>query len=276
MTMSACSDCGARGADSMEDRYTVHKDLTQTNKKNGAGVHVLGVFDGHGGIACAEYCAQHLLCQLHHSWSALSLDRSAASVASALKSTFVSLDYNFMFNNFQTSDNSGCTAIVALMVGKELHVASVGDCRAIVSRNGKAHALCTDHNADNNNEKARILMAGGKIYLAADNTNRVNGQIQVTRSIGDRLMKKHGLISEPSVQKYTISDDDEFLILATDGVWDVISDQGAVDIAQNSAKSTDILCKRLQQAALDAGSKDNISVAVVLFRAEQGVAKLCS
>lgn len=100
-----------------------------------------------------------------------------------------------------------------------LYVANIGDTRAILSKSGTAERLTIDDKCDNQDEVARIKSANGLILQ-----QRVGGVLAVTRAFGDHSLKASGLISTPHMVKYTLKPFDKFLIIASDGVWDELSD----------------------------------------------------
>ncbi|EEQ31134.1 mgpp2cl-1, protein phosphatase 2C-like protein 1 [Microsporum canis] len=140
-----------------------------------------------------------------------------------------------------------------------LYTANVGDARIILCRNGKALRLSYDHKGSDENEGLRITNAGGLIL-----NNRVNGVLAVTRALGDTYMKDlvtgHPFTTETIIQPET----DEFLILACDGLWDVCSDQEAVDLVRNT-KDPQVASKILVDYALSRFSTDNLSCMIVRF-----------
>ncbi|KAI2266612.1 mgpp2cl-1, protein phosphatase 2C-like protein 1 [Ophidiomyces ophidiicola] len=140
-----------------------------------------------------------------------------------------------------------------------LYTANVGDARIILCRNGKALRLSYDHKGSDENEGMRITNAGGMIL-----NNRVNGVLAVTRALGDSYMKDfvtgHPFTTETIIQP----DSDEFLILACDGLWDVCSDQEAVDLIRNT-HDPQAASKILVDHALSRFSTDNLSCMVVRF-----------
>ncbi|KAF3483381.1 uncharacterized protein GIQ15_02705 [Arthroderma uncinatum] len=140
-----------------------------------------------------------------------------------------------------------------------LYTANVGDARIILCRNGKALRLSYDHKGSDENEGLRITNAGGLIL-----NNRVNGVLAVTRALGDTYMKDlvtgHPFTTETIIQPET----DEFLILACDGLWDVCSDQEAVDLVRNT-KDPQVASKILVEYALSRFSTDNLSCMIVRF-----------
>ncbi|TVY85064.1 Protein phosphatase 2C-like protein, partial [Lachnellula suecica] len=138
-----------------------------------------------------------------------------------------------------------------------LYTANVGDARIVLCRNGKALRLSYDHKGGDENEGKRIANAGGLIL-----NNRVNGVLAVTRALGDSYMKDlvtgHPYTTETVIQP----DLDEFIILACDGLWDVCSDQEAVDLVRN-VNDPIIAAKQLVEHALARFSTDNLSCMVV-------------
>ncbi|KAH8425236.1 type 2C protein phosphatase PTC1 [Aspergillus melleus] len=144
-----------------------------------------------------------------------------------------------------------------------LYTANVGDARAILSRNGRALRLSYDHKGSDENEGKRIAHAGGLIL-----NNRVNGVLAVTRALGDAYLKDlvtgHPYTTETVIQP----DSDEFIILACDGLWDVCSDQEAVDLIRNVPDAQEA-SKILVDHALSRFSTDNLSCMVIRFDTER-------
>ncbi|KAK0388445.1 hypothetical protein NLU13_4689 [Sarocladium strictum] len=140
-----------------------------------------------------------------------------------------------------------------------LYTANVGDARIVLCRAGKALRLSYDHKGSDENEGKRITSAGGLIL-----NNRVNGVLAVTRALGDTYMKDlvtgHPYTTETVIQP----DSDEFMIIACDGLWDVCSDQEAVDLVRN-VHDPALASRQLVSAALDRFSTDNLSCMVVRF-----------
>ncbi|XP_044487181.1 probable protein phosphatase 2C 60 isoform X1 [Mangifera indica] len=127
---------------------------------------------------------------------------------------------------------SGSTACVAIIRNKQLLVANAGDSRCVLSRKGQAHNLSKDHKPDLEVERDRIMKAGG--YIQA---GRVNGSLNLARAIGDVEFKlnkalpaeKQIVTANPDINTIELCDDDEFLVIACDGIWDCLSSQQLVD-----------------------------------------------
>lgn len=157
----------------------------------------------------------------------------------------------------------GCTACVCFVSRRYFTLVNIGDSRAVLSQSGTAKRLTQDHKATDKSEQSRIKAAGGGIVMG-----RVNGFISVSRALGDWCIKAL-VISDPDIYRYERTAADEFIILACDGVWDVLSDQQAVDIINKCLKdsgSPQRAASELKNAALRLGSQDNVSVLVLVFK----------
>ncbi|XP_053107173.1 protein phosphatase 1G isoform X3 [Hemicordylus capensis] len=118
--------------------------------------------------------------------------------------------------------DSGTTAVVALIRGKQLIVANAGDSRCVVSEGGKAVDMSYDHKPEDELELARIKNAGGKVTM----DGRVNGGLNLSRAIGDHFYKRNKnlppeeqMISAlPDIKVLTINDDHDFMVIACDGI----------------------------------------------------------
>ena len=137
----------------------------------------------------------------------------------------------------QLPTQAGCTAVVCMLRGSELFVANAGDSRAVLCRAGEALALSVDHKPALESEINRIKAAGGFIT----DQGRVNGNLNLTRSIGDLRYKldeslppKAQIITaEPDIFRYDLDRaKDEFVIVACDGIWDCMTNQEAVDFVR--------------------------------------------
>jgi len=145
-----------------------------------------------------------------------------------------------------------------LSLRRVLYTANAGDARAVLCRSGKAVRLTYDHKGADKQEAKRIQDAGGFVL-----NNRVNGVLAVTRSLGDSSMKEF-VVGSPYTTSTPLGSSDEFLILACDGLWDVASDQNAVDLVRD-VQDCDEAAKILMEFALNEGTRDNVTIVVVRF-----------
>ncbi|CAN8229773.1 unnamed protein product [Cochlearia groenlandica] len=239
---------------SMEDFYE-----TRIDGVEGEIVGLFGVFDGHGGARAAEYVKQNLFSNLIRHPKFIS--DTTAAIADAYKQT----DSEFLNSENSQNRDAGSTASTAILVGDRLLVANVGDSRAVICRGGNAIAVSRDHKPDQSDERQRIEDAGGFVMWAG--TWRVGGVLAVSRAFGDRLLKQY-VVADPEIQEVKVDSSLEFLILASDGLWDVVSNEEAVGMIK-TIEDPEESAKRLMMEAYQRGSADNITCVVVRFYSDQ-------
>jgi len=138
------------------------------------------------------------------------------------------------------ADSVGCTAVCVLMSQAEVICANAGDSRAIMCRAGKPVELSHDHKPNDETERRRIEAAGGRveeIRVGPRVHHRVNGNLNLSRAIGDMEYKKRPelgperqmICSTPDLIAVPLTQEDEFILLACDGIWDVKSNQEVCD-----------------------------------------------
>ncbi|KAK4491040.1 hypothetical protein RD792_001761 [Penstemon davidsonii] len=235
---------------SMEDFYE-----TRIDGVDGEVVGLFGVFDGHGGARAAEYVKHNLFSNL------ISHPKFISDTKSAISDAYSHTDSEFLKSENNQNRDAGSTASTAILVGDRLLVANVGDSRAVICRGGNAIAVSRDHKPDQTDERQRIEDAGGFVMWAG--TWRVGGVLAVSRAFGDRLLKQF-VVADPEIQEEKVDNTLEFLILASDGLWDVVTNEEAVSMTK-PIKEPEEAAKRLMQEAYQRGSADNITVVVVRF-----------
>eukprot|EP01122_Echinamoeba_exundans_P015219 TRINITY_DN7128_c0_g1_i1.p1 TRINITY_DN7128_c0_g1~~TRINITY_DN7128_c0_g1_i1.p1 ORF type:complete len:293 (-),score=56.25 TRINITY_DN7128_c0_g1_i1:49-849(-) len=216
-----------------------------------------GVYDGHGGNSCALYCAEHLHKNLEEELKNIPADASDDQMRALFTTLYSKTDTNLK----ESVPAAGACVVSALIrpleSGKrKLFVANVGDSRAVLSRDGKAEVLTANHHVENEDEVARIKATGGFII-----DGRVNAMIAITRSLGDHHMKQW-LINEPHFYATELQETDTTLILACDGLWDVVEPQAALDFIKEE-EDAQVAAKKLLVKAIQDGSTDNLTVMVV-------------
>lgn len=203
------------------------------------------VFDGHAGAGVSDYSAKQLLKAILSNEDFLldSKDPSRTeptldSVKVGIKTGFLKLDDQIRDLPQTTSgeDKSGSTAVCAMVSPQHIFIANCGDSRSVLSRDGGVAFATYDHKPSNPIEKERIQNAGGSVMI-----QRVNGSLAVSRALGDFDYKNvsgkgpcEQLVSpEPEISIEERSEKDEFLILACDGIWDVMSNEELCDFVRN-------------------------------------------
>lgn len=212
-------------------------------------IHIYCVLDGHGenGHHVSRRCRENF--------------------PHFIRSTNMQIDqaFNMMQNDLTSSDIdvrcSGATCVLVCIINTRLIVYNCGDSRAILARRTAsgslvAHPLSNDHKPDKPEERKRILSCGGHLGCRQVLVNQGNrgpvsmpvgpcrvwyqhrGEtlgLAMSRSLGDAIVHKVGVTAEPEITDHAIDDHDEFVILATDGVWDVVDNNHAVQMVQSIA-----------------------------------------
>lgn len=238
---------------SMEDFYE-----TRIDGVDGEIVGLFGVFDGHGGIQAAEYVKKNLFSNL------ISHPKFISDTKSAISDAYNHTDSEFLKTDRNQPRDAGSTASTAILVGDRLLVANVGDSRAVICRGGEAIAVSRDHKPDQTDERQRIEDAGGFVMWAG--TWRVGGVLAVSRAFGDKLLKQY-VVADPEIKEEKVDSSLEFLILASDGLWDVVSNDEAVSMVK-PIEDPEEAARLLLQEAYQRGSADNITCVVVRFLPE--------
>eukprot|EP00747_Dinoflagellata_sp_TGD_P193596 gnl/TRDRNA2_/TRDRNA2_59987_c0_seq1.p1 gnl/TRDRNA2_/TRDRNA2_59987_c0~~gnl/TRDRNA2_/TRDRNA2_59987_c0_seq1.p1 ORF type:complete len:397 (+),score=82.54 gnl/TRDRNA2_/TRDRNA2_59987_c0_seq1:28-1191(+) len=248
--------------------------------KNGHATYVLGVFDGHGlwGRTISQLAASrvpgHMQKQL----------RLSGNPKVALEATFEAADRD-IFNKCET-DLSGSTGVVAVVDHdvRTVHIANVGDSRIILGRcksdekpaRFEAVQLTTDHKPDLPEEQMRIEMKGGKVAQAIvddeptgpmrvwDHLLEAPG-LAMSRSLGDGCGREVGVISTPEVTRLELTPQDHFLIIASDGLFDLLTNEEAVAIGAKFLHCPNITPKALIETARRRGNGKLLDDTTVVF-----------
>ncbi|KAL8127850.1 putative protein phosphatase 2C 76 [Apium graveolens] len=241
----------------MEDFFDV-----KITKIDGTTVCLFGIFDGHGGSRAAEFLKNHLFDGLVNHPEFLTNTRLAIS------QIYQQIDKDFLESQKDNFRDDGSTASTAVLVGNHLYVANVGDSRTVISNAGEAIPLSEDHKPNRSDERERIEKAGGVVIWAG--TWRVCGVLAMSRAFGNRMLKQF-VVAEPDIQDQVINEDSELLVLASDGLWDVVPNEDAVALA-TTEEDPIAAARKLTDTAYTRGSADNITCIVVKFHHEQAEA----
>ncbi|XP_027361213.1 probable protein phosphatase 2C 8 [Abrus precatorius] len=263
----------------MEDAVKVVPAFVAAEQRS-CGYDFFAVYDGHGGTMVANACRDRL-----HVLVAEEVKESAEKGLDWCKvmcSCFMKMDGEIGVGGDEAEEDGGgntvgSTAAVVVVGKEEIVVANCGDSRAVLCRGGVAVPLSRDHKPDLPDEKERIEAAGGRVINW--NGNRVLGVLATSRSIGDHCMKPF-VISQPETNVYARTESDEFVVVASDGLWDVVSNKFVCEVVRSclhgqmrrNLKQDSIISYATEAAALLAelamarGSKDNISVIVIQLK----------
>lgn len=261
---------------SMEDAHATVLDL-QTAKGSASKpapadsrLSFFGVYDGHGGDRVAQFAGENI-----HEIVAKQEAFQKGDYEQALKDGFLATDRAILGDPRYEEEVSGCTASVGIISSKKIYVGNAGDSRSVLGVKGRAKPLSFDHKPQNEGEKARINAAGGFVDFG-----RVNGNLALSRAIGDFEFKKSAELSPeqqivtafPDVTVHEITDDDEFLVVACDGIWDCQSSQAVVEFVRRgivAKQDLSKICENMMDNCLASNSEtggvgcDNMTMIVV-------------
>jgi serine/threonine protein phosphatase PrpC len=247
------------------------------------GNYLFSVLDGHGtyGHNVSQFIRDNYPQILEDA-----LDRAATSIEKALYQSIGRLNKALLDTGIEIA-YSGSTMVSVLLLGTQCVCSNIGDSRAVLARQAgvgwDAIPLSEDHNFKRLDERMRILNSNGRIAQGADADGNLAGPERVwikdddvpglamSRSIGDKISKIVGATSDPEVVIRRLGTEDKFVVLASDGVWEFISNQEAVEIVGEFWNSNQV--EDAAWALVSAASKrwkkeeyvDDITVLVVFL-----------
>ncbi|XP_071721668.1 protein phosphatase 2C 57-like [Rutidosis leptorrhynchoides] len=279
---------GAR--EEMEDDVVIRSDGLD-------GFSFAAVFDGHGGISSVNFLRDELYkeCVAALEGGSVLRGKDSSRIKQELVKAFEKTDeklLSWLENTFGEEEESGATATAIFLGNGMLFVAHIGDSTVVLSKSGKAEVLTDSHRPYGSNKAAlqeirRIREAGGWISNA-----RICGDIAVSRAFGDMRFKtkknemlkkgveegrwtekfisrvqftKDLVVASPDIFEVALGADAEFLLLASDGLWDYINSSDSVKFVRNQLRQhgdVQMACEALARAALDQGSEDNVTIAI--------------
>ncbi|PSC75687.1 serine threonine phosphatase [Micractinium conductrix] len=304
-----------------EDRHTIvssFQPCTSTGQPVQDGVYraYAAVFDGHNGASAADHVAD----RLHHVLAAEHAMRTCTGegppatalqeeerVAAAMVHAFEAVDREIMTRCRLEGTKGGATGLVLLRLGNQLYAAHCGDTRAVMLRNGEALRLTEDHKPNLPRERKRVEGLGGRVdyarcwrVIVEPKDGRPASGLAVSRSFGDPDFKEplHLVTATPDVIRERLLPGDEFVILASDGLWDVMSDSDACAVVRRHLQQAGAprqitppqllpgtafsdprrrpvvpttalataAAERLVQESLDRGTMDNVTAVVGLLQ----------
>ena len=230
---------------SMEDIGVTLPNLTNDYKTS-----LFGIFDGHGGNDVVKYIKDRIPEIIKKNLNDL------YPIEQCFINSFNKIDEELKFYD---SEYTGSTATLVLIQDNKIYCANVGDSRAYIIYDNFIKQITTDHKCSIPEEAERIIKSGGKITK-----NRVQGQLVLSRSLGDLYCKKYGVINLPDITINKIDYNMKYIIIASDGIWDVVDEKTVLNMSKMK-KNADNFCKDLVKLAIEKESKDNISCIAISF-----------
>jgi len=229
-TLFAGAFCDQNRRRKMEDRHIVIPNLMNLLQLEGPSVSYYAVYDGHGGMDAVVYALQHL-----HLYIAKS-QHFPTDILKALEEGYLATDKQFVAKATREGLKSGTTSVVVMLTDNSLYVGWAGDSQAILCRKSTYIQIMEAHKPERDDEKKRIEDLGG---------------------------------GTPDIKQILLDGSEDFVILACDGLWDVIPPWQAVEIVVDYVKEYGVdahkAAKWLLSQAIELGSQDNVTVVVVFF-----------
>ncbi|EUD65056.1 hypothetical protein C922_04569 [Plasmodium inui San Antonio 1] len=231
------------------------------------------IYDGHNGEKAVNIIQKLLHLHVHTYYI------NGNGMSNSLKYAFHKMDEHLCrktINNEEDNHSnfsSGSTACVSVIFKHMMYIANIGDSRCVLSKNGRAVVVTVDHRAGGNKkEEERIITSGGIL----DDEGYLGGCLGVCRGFGSfdkkTREKLKGLVCEPDLFQIKLTEDDEFLIICCDGIFDVMTSQEAVNTVRASlVESSDptVAAEALCHLAYKRKALDNLSVVVVIFQSPE-------
>jgi serine/threonine protein phosphatase PrpC len=209
------------------------------------GYYLFAVFDGHGGSLTSNYLKNNfqIFFQKHRLWKNYVMKETSSDLKNSCLSSYNSIEtgideWTTLFTKifiefdeklFNEHFNDGSTAVVVLLTPKNYICASVGDSEASIIDKSSSYKLSTNHKPLMEEEKKRIIASNNFVMRG-----RINGDINLSRAFGDFKFKAmtnlniypsdYGIIVIPTVKMFPRNIKDQYLVLACDGLWDIVVD----------------------------------------------------
>ena len=249
-----------------EDEYQVITPMEAlTGNTSAEPTSFFAVFDGHAGGRCSKFLTNELARNIAED------PAFQSDLAAALNRGFLKTNDIWMRIADQRQMNDGSCCIVMIQRGRRLYVANVGDSRAVLCSSSEVASLSFDQKPNRPLERRRIQAAGGRV-VNCFGVSRVNGLLAVARAFGDRALRRI-IKSDPEIVTRDLKDSDTFVVIASDGLWDVITNQEACDCVMKSRSDLPTTAQTLTSLALRKGSMDNTTALVIDVRNFREAAK---
>jgi len=289
----AYTDIGLRPA--QEDRLVLCPQFTR------ADAAFLAVFDGTVGPDAAHFCQQNMVDVMLREGGTFptkeifsdelvdgNVDSMAEKMSKAMKDTFLATDKHLIEHCAEHKLHyASSTGVAALLWKNLLTIAHVGDSKALIAKQVGATIqpewLTVDHKPHMPHELARIEQSGGSLAWLHGNKPYIRGgdfhmrqqrgehpkQLNYSRAFGGKDLKMYGLSAEPDVSHFQVNPEDKVVLLASDGLWDVINPKVACEIALRAHAAGQSACRELVQWAINempsCGVRDNVTVVAVFL-----------
>lgn len=266
-----------------QDSFIVIPDIS----KDTNGGAMFGVFDGHGSVG--HHVSQFVIGRLPAAIQTAKLlkDPSVKCTQKVLEESFKMVNTQLEKQKEIDCALSGTTAVACIVRNNHIACSNLGDSRCVLARatsggNFKTIELSIDQKPERADERKRVQKAGGRVEPLMDETGEPIGPSRVwlkhmmlpglamTRSFGDQVAASVGVCAEPETILHEIKPEDSFMILASDGVWEFITNEESVELVKSCATPTEAATKLVAESSArwreEEEVMDDITAVVVFFR----------
>jgi protein phosphatase 1L len=234
----------------MEDEHAIYRDDARE-------FFAAEIYDGHGGKEAARIASEMLTPYFMHAW-ARSIEkplRERRSDYELLREAYLTVDAHLVGKGVE----SGTTAANFYIIGDRFLAANAGDTRVIIGTRKGVSSLTKDHKPELPEERMRIESLGGQVIFHG--APRVQGILAISRALGDTVLKPY-VTAEPRIVEGYLGKENDYAVLACDGVWDVLTPDDVIDIVRSMGDPTKAAVE-VSNKALNHASTDNITVIVL-------------
>jgi serine/threonine protein phosphatase PrpC len=239
-------------------------------------INFFSIYDGHGGNKVSKF--------LKNTMSQFFINKKIVYPISDayINTVFSYLQKKLESNHKDFAQNSGSTCLIIIIYTNKsdkqiVNVLNVGDSRAVICTNNLAIPLTRDHKPDWPDERSRITQCGGASRISFDGYDYRINDLSVSRAFGD-IESTPYVTHLPDIFKYKITKNDKFIVMACDGLWDVLSNETVINFVLNNIKQNvnnkenvqfednrKNVAKNLAEYAIQKGSMDNITIIIIFL-----------
>ena len=239
------------------------------------------IFDGHGGKDVASFLSinlhHFLIDEINNINFGTNDEENISNIIHSIKSAFMKIDQNILSNENFTNDVGSTATLIFIYynnlnenilnnnndngnknVERTLICANIGDSNGYLITKSNISQITKPHKCEDTSEVQRIKGTGGIVFQG-----RIFGKLILTRTLGDKEMKKYGVIPVPDFYTKKIEKDDLFVIIASDGIWDVINEEELYKMGNEKELSSEIFSKKIMDLAKERDTRDNSSCIVI-------------
>ena len=236
------------------------------------------IFDGHGGKEVASFLSinlhHYLINELNNIQFGINDEENINNIIECIKLAFIKIDKDILANDNLTNDVGSTATLIFIYYNnlndienynnenqnleRTLICANIGDSSGYLINKSNIKLITKHHKCEDASEVKRIRDQGGIVFQG-----RIFGKLILTRTLGDKEMKKYGVIPEPDFYIKKIENDDFFVIIGSDGIWDVINEDELFKIGNEKKLSSEAFSKKIMDIAKERDTRDNSSCIVI-------------